>query len=80
MDYNTFIHADIKYPGEIADAILEHIAELCDNGTLAEDFDEDSRQALKDDLIHALYNIKCYAENSHNCDYWRSFYKVLSDF
>lgn len=79
MDYNTFINTDINYPGDIADAILDKIATLCSDGTIDADFDDDTRQALKNDIVHALYDLKCYAENEHNADFWRTFYKVLSD-
>lgn len=30
-----------------------------------------------DDVRNALYQIKAMAQNSYNCDYWRTLYNVL---
>lgn len=79
MDYNTFIKQDIDYPGDIADSMLDHIADLCNDNIIDADFDDEARQALKNDIVHALYDIKAIAENKYNADFWRTFYKVLSD-
>ena len=31
----------------------------------------------KKDIENALYNLKAYAQNEYNSDYWRTFYNLL---
>lgn len=79
MDYNTFIGEQTEYPDDIADMLVNEITELCSMGALDETMDSENSEHLKADLTECLYQIKAIAENPYNSDYWRTFYKVLSD-
>ena len=60
-----------KYPQEIAEKLYE----------LSKDMDymdyEDEKEQVIADLENALYWLKGTAENEHNFDYFRTFYRIL---
>lgn len=39
--------------------------------------DEASKAQELDELINVIYQLKAYAENSYNADYWRTLYGAL---
>lgn len=39
--------------------------------------DENGIEAVKNDLIEAVYELKAMAGNDYNKDYWRTLYNVL---
>ena len=79
MDYETFYGMENAYPDEIATALLDEISELIDMGAIDSDLDSDNYDSIHHELTECLYEIKATAENPYNKDYWRTFYKVLSD-
>lgn len=79
MDYNTFMRQDTEYPADIAEMLVDRLADLCSAGVLEEDIDDNNLKKLVNDLTDVLYFIKTSATNEYNNDSWRTTYKVLSD-
>lgn len=55
--------------------IIERLLELVKDMDFA-DYEENEEQTKKD-IENALYNLKAYAQNEYNPDYWRTFYNLL---
>ena len=55
--------------------IIERLLELAKDMDFA-DYEENEEQTKKD-IKNALYNLKAYAQNEYNSDYWRTFYNLL---
>lgn len=55
--------------------IIERLLELAKDMDFA-DYEENEEQTKKD-IENALYNLKAYAQNEYNSDYWRTFYNLL---
>ena len=70
---------DIEMPEEIADSLIEQVKYLCSKGELEDTFDDESEQILYQDLYDALTYLKLVSDNQFNFDFFRTFYKVLSD-
>lgn len=79
MDYRTFNDLQTAFPDDIATALLDEIAELIAAGAIDADLDTENYNLLYDDIVRCIFQVLGMAENPYNADYWRTFYKILSD-
>ena len=64
---------NIKSIEEIKERLFELVADMD-----AHDY-EDEKEKIENDLENALYNLREYAKNEYNPDFWRTFWNVLQN-